>query len=190
MKFDFVAVGQHVIDRGNGKYPDGEFDCGCIYASPAVFSPDGDMWIYYMGGNGQHTDFRESSLGRAKWKKDKFAALTPRKNEKDSVIATSRMCVLGNTLELLADHMEGVADADLEVEVAPNWSELAIEGFSFSDSKVTENGDKLKIEFTGHSLEELKDQKVVFKIRFKGYKLWAINGDIKAAEHRLFEGLI
>mgnify|MGYP000337081740 FL=1 len=100
------------------------------------------------------------------------------------------MCVLGNTLELLADHMEGVADADLEVEVAPNWSELAIEGFSFSDSKVTENGDKLKIEFTGHSLEELKDQKVVFKIRFKGYKLWAINGDIKAAEHRLFEGLI
>ena len=90
----------------------------------------------------------------------------------------------------LADHMEGVADADLEVEVAPNWSELAIEGFSFSDSKVTENGDKLKIEFTGHSLEELKDQKVVFKIRFKGYKLWAINGDIKAAEHRLFEGLI
>ena len=59
-----------------------------------------------------------------------------------------------------------------------------------SDSKVTENGDKLKIEFTGHSLEELKDQKVVFKIRFKGYKLWAINGDIKAAEHRLFEGLI
>ena len=41
-----------------------------------------------------------------------------------------------------------------------------------------------------HSLEELKDQKVVFKIRFKGYKLWAINGDIKAAEHRLFEGLI
>ena len=190
LKFDFVAVGQHVIDRGNGKYPDGEFDCGCIYASPAVFSPDGDMWIYYMGGNGQHTNFRESSLGRAKWKKDKFAALTPRKNEKDSVIATSRMCVLGYTLELLADHMEGVADADLEVEVAPNWSELAIEGFSFSDSKVTENGDKLKIEFTGHSLEELKDQKVVFKIRFKGYKLWAINGDIKAAEHRLFEGLI
>lgn len=190
LKFDFVAVGQHVIDRGNGKYPDGEFDCGCIYASPAVFSPDGDMWIYYMGGNGQHTNFRESSLGRAKWKKDKFAALTPRKNEKDSVIATSRMCVLGNTLELLADHMEGVADADLEVEVAPNWSEPAIEGFSFSDSKVTENGDKLKIEFTGHSLEELKDQKVVFKIRFKGYKLWAINGDIKAAEHRLFEGLI
>lgn len=55
---------------------------------------------------------------------------------------------------------------------------------------MTENGDKLKIEFTGHSLEELKDQKVVFKIRFKGYKLWAINGDIKAAEHRLFEGLI
>ena len=25
LKFDFVAVGQHVIDRGNGKYPDGEF---------------------------------------------------------------------------------------------------------------------------------------------------------------------
>ena len=70
------------------------------------------------------------------------------------------MCVLGNTLELLADHMEGVADADLEVEVAPNWSELAIEGFSFSDSKVTENGDKLKIEFTGHSLEELKIRKL------------------------------
>ena len=63
-KFDFAAMDQAVIPRGDGHYPDGEFDNSCIYASSPV--TDGQkVWIYYMGGNGQHTNFRESSLGRA-----------------------------------------------------------------------------------------------------------------------------
>ena len=75
-KFDFVAAGQHLIERGAGSYPDGEFDCRCIYASPPVMAPDGRMWVYYMGGNGCHTNWRESALGRAEWQPDKFAAVS------------------------------------------------------------------------------------------------------------------
>ena len=79
-KFDFAAMDQAVIPRGDGHYPDGEFDNSCIYASSPV--TDGQkVWIYYMGGNGQHTNFRESSLGRAYWEVDKFACWTGRKNQ-------------------------------------------------------------------------------------------------------------
>ena len=35
-KFDFAAMDQAVIPRGDGHYPDGEFDNSCIYASSPV----------------------------------------------------------------------------------------------------------------------------------------------------------
>lgn len=188
-KFDFAAFGQHVIERGKGKYPDGEFDCGCIYASPPVFSPEGEMWIYYMGGNGQHTNFRETSLARAKWKANKFAALVPKKQDQESIVVTSRMKVTGNRLELLADHIDGISDADIQVQIAPTWNSEPFEGFDYENSCVTEEGDKLIICFNGErKMQELAGQKLIMKFKFKGYKLWAVRGDLETAEHRLWEG--
>lgn len=190
-KFDFAAFGQHVIPRGKGKYPDGEYDCGCIYASPPVITPDGEMWIYYMGGNGRHTNFRETSLARARWYPDKFAALLSRDPEKESCIATNWMRVTGDRLELLADCAEGQKDAFLEVQAAPSWNKPAFEGFDYGDSCVAREGDRLYISFeNGHKLSELAGQRMVFKIRFKGYKLWAVKGDLEIADHRLWEGSV
>ena len=61
-----------LIPRGKGKYGKGDFDCGCIYASAPVIIGD-KTYFYYMGGNGQHTNFRETSLSRAYVEKDHFA---------------------------------------------------------------------------------------------------------------------
>lgn len=190
-KFDFVANDQFVIERGKGSYPDGDFDCGCIYASPLVVSPDNEAWIYYMGGNGRHTNFRESSLARAKWKPGKFASLTPRKFETESMIATSRMGILGNKLEILADKIPGVLDGYLKVQILPDLASPALDGYDYEECIVEEKNGKLSISYEGkNGLQEILNQKVAFKIKFKGYRLWSIEGDIEMAEHRLWEGFV
>lgn len=189
-KFDFVAPGQHLIERGAGKYPDGEFDCRCLYASPPVMAPDGRMWVYYMGGNGCHTNWRESALGRAEWKPDKFAALAPRVPERESVLATCRLRVEGGRLELLADPVwaEAGSDCMIRAEISTFWNQEALEGFSYADSSVSRGEDGWwSIRFAG-DLARLKGQKVSLKIRMRGTKLWALRGDLLLAEHRLWEG--
>ena len=187
-KFDFVAAGQHLIERGAGAYPDGDFDCGCIYASPPVMSPDGKMWVYYMGSNGRHTNWRDGSLGRAEWKPDKFAALTPRQPERDSVIATCRLRVSGGNLEILADVVEHGGEYKLEAELSPFWNSQPFDGFSYSDSRAEQKADGWwSIRFAG-GMEQLAGEKVSLKLRMRNVKLWALRGDVEMAEHRLWEG--
>ena len=173
-KFDFVAAGQHLIERGAGAYPDGDFDCGCIYASPPVMSSDGKMWVYYMGSNGRHTNWRDGSLGRAEWKPDKFAALTPRQP--------------GGSLEVLADVVEHGGEYKLEAELSPFWNSQPFDGFSYSDSRVEQKADGWwSIRFAG-GMEQLAGEKVSLKLRLRNVKLWALRGDVEMAEHRLWEG--
>lgn len=187
-KFDFVAAGQHLIQRGAGVYLDGDFDCGCIYASPPVTSPDGKMWVYYMGSNGRHTNWRDGALGRAEWKPDKFAALTPRQPERDSVVATCRLRVSGEKLEILADVVENAGEYKLEAELSPFWNSRPFDGFSYGDSRVEQNaGGWWSVRFAG-GLEQLAGEKVSLKLRLRNVKLWALRGDVEMAEHRLWEG--
>ncbi len=189
--FDFVAYGQKLIPRGEGSYPDGAFDSSCIYASPPVLDPDGSMWIYYMGGNGCHTNFRESSLARARWEADKFAALEPRDSEETSITATCRLDVTGNALEILADPVNPEKPCKMEIALHTFWNQDALDGFGYENSRGEKTQDGwLRVEFEGHSLEELKDQKVCIKLRTENVKLWAVRGDLAMKEHRLWEGAI
>lgn len=187
-RFDFVAAGQHLIPRGNGRYPDGAFDCGCIYASPPVMTPEGEMWLYYMGGNGCHTNFRESSLGRARWQPDQFAALTPRRPDMDSMLATCRLRVDGAMLEVLAEPVDVEKEWQLEAEISPFWNSAPFEGFSYGESHCErfENG-WISIRFE-QGLGSLTGEKASLKLRFKNLKVWAVQGDVVQAEHRLWEG--
>ena len=193
-KFDFVAAGQHLIPRSPGSYPDGPFDCGCIYASPPVMTPEGELWLYYMGGNGRHTNWRETSLARAKWEADKFAALVPGNGERESVLATNRLLVEGGRLEILADPYESDRQSAagmefrIEAEISPFWNTEPFDGFSYHDSRVEPGeGGWYSIRFE-KGLESLKGQKVSLKLRLRGAKAWAIRGDIALAGHRLWEG--
>ncbi|MBO9607161.1 MAG: hypothetical protein J7639_14470 [Paenibacillaceae bacterium] len=67
-----VCPGQSFITLGAGSYPTGDADCGAIYASVPVFRGD-EMNLYYGGGNGRHTAFRETSLLLARLGADRFA---------------------------------------------------------------------------------------------------------------------
>ena len=86
---------RRLFQEVTGIIRDGEFDNSCIYASSPV--TDGQkVWIYYMGGNGQHTNFRESSLGRAYWEADKFACWTEKNEGMESILTTTTLTVSGN----------------------------------------------------------------------------------------------
>ncbi|HIQ75162.1 MAG TPA: hypothetical protein IAA51_12185 [Candidatus Cottocaccamicrobium excrementipullorum] len=184
-KFDFAVFEENILDRGSGRYPDGEFDCGCIFAGPPIVDPDGRLWVYYMGGNGCHTNFRETSLARASWEADKFAALIPRDKEMKSVVITSRIQFTGNCLEILADSLTEAQCLYMEVEVAPSWNKQGIDKFSFHESILKPLGDGwYAIRFENGNLEELKGKRVVLKFRFREAKLWALRGDFHIAEYK------
>ncbi len=67
-----VQPGRPWIPMGQGTYPHGEADCGCIYASAPVCR-DGEILLYYGGSNGRHNDWREGSLNLARLRQDGFA---------------------------------------------------------------------------------------------------------------------
>lgn len=105
-RFDWIEPGARLIGRGPGRYPDGAWDCGCVYASPPV-EIDGKLCVYYMGGNGRHTDFRETGLGRAWLEKDKFAFYEQKDGAGDAVITLREANFYGSRMRVLADVDDG-----------------------------------------------------------------------------------
>lgn len=184
-KFDFVAPGKPVIKRGCGRYPDGDFDNSCIYASQPVENPDGSLWVYYMGGNGRHTNFRESSLGRAYWEADKFAAYVPKNLDRDCTLTTSTLEFREPYLELLASPVDPERRVSLTASVHSIWTEEALEGFSMEDSRVTFENGWYRIRWAEDCLSQKKG---CMRIKFSNLKIWAVQGGFELCGHRLWEG--
>lgn len=183
-KFDFAAMDQAVIPRGDGHYPDGEFDNSCIYASSPV--TDGQkVWIYYMGGNGQHTNFRESSLGRAYWEADKFACWTEKNEGMESILTTTTLTLGGNYIEVLADEADAEKDWELMASVHPVWTENAYEGLGMEDAVTEKFGRWIRISWKG---KKLPDKSGCIRFQFKNLKIWAVRGELEYKGHRLWEG--
>ena len=173
--FDSVAKGQYVIPRGQGKYPDGEFDCGCVYATVPI-EEDGKLWIYYMGGNGQHTNFRETSFGRGYLEKDRFAYYQQRSCERSSTLATSNFHIFGEQVEILADIEQ---QGSLKVAFYDRWNGQAYEGFDFSDCKIQkQESGWYSISFSKPMLE-LGVHPVCMMLQFEGAKIYAIQGELE-----------
>jgi hypothetical protein len=186
--FDFVSLGQSVIPRGRGHYPTGDFDCGCIYASVPVKGADGTLWVYYMGGNGCHTNFRETSLARAYWQPDRFAAIEPKKKERESLITSCKLKFQGEGLEILAEPVDSTKPFLLQAQLHHLWTKEPVCGFQFEESYVTEKEDGWKVIRWKKGLENLTGESGCLKIRFTNLKVWAIQGDICLDGHRLWEG--
>lgn len=185
IKFDFAAMGQPVLPRGKGCYPEGEFDNSCIYASPPVSGEDGRLLVYYMGGNGRHTNFRESALGRAVWEKDEFAAYVPVKAEEESVLITNTIEFEKAKLYVLAEKLEEEKDSFMEASIHPVWTEKAFEGFLGDQCQVSQNGKWYQICW---NQEELPVKRGCICLRTKNMKIWAVKGDFCLFGHRLWEG--
>jgi hypothetical protein len=75
VRWNRVRRGEALIPRGEGSYPDGTYDCGCIYAAAPLLVGD-TVFLYYGGSNGKHTDFREGSFNLATLPRGRFAGYT------------------------------------------------------------------------------------------------------------------
>lgn len=184
--FDRVAPYQYLIPRGKGRYPDGEFDCGGIFASPPVDMGD-KLCIYYMGYNGRHTGCRETTFARGFLKKDRFAWYEPREASREGIISTCPVHFFGSHLAVLADVGEGGA---ISAAVCPKYDGSPYEGYSYEDSELTpeENG-YIRISFRGKSLADLRAVPACVVIRFRNTKLYALRGDLVRRADRHYEGV-
>lgn len=101
-----VAFGENFMERGSGSYPEGAFDCGCIYAGTPVAEGE-RLYFYYMGGNGRHTSFRETSFSRGYIQKDCFAFYRQKNPEHVAVLTTVPFFMYGRRLYILGRAKEG-----------------------------------------------------------------------------------
>ncbi len=183
-KFDAVASGQPFIRRGEGSYPTGAYDCGCIYASTPVDAGD-RLWFYYMGGNGRHTDYRETSLARGWLRKDRFACYEPKKDGSPAVLTTAQLLLGEGPVTLTADIAEG---GYVRASLRDAWNEAALPGFAEEDCTLEKIGDGLyRFRFAGE-VSALRERPVCMALRFGGARLYALGGDVVLHAHRLWEG--
>lgn len=171
--FEYVDAGSSLIPRGQGKYPTGAFDCGCIYAAAPV-EIDGRWCIYYMGGNGQHTNFRETSFARAFLEKDKFASLSPVHPDRESLVSTMGFHFYGETLELL---LEGDL-SQIQVALYNKWNGCAMPGYDFENCHFAPSADGYVRVCFDKPLLNLDIQNPCLMIRMKNCQLFAVRGDL------------
>lgn len=173
VNWDRIAPGEHFIPRGRGRYPDGEYDCGCCFASAPVEEGD-QLRIYYMGGNGSHYKFRETGLCLAMVHKDRLAGISPVAEELESVYTTILMQLNSSGICLSADIKEGGSIAAALL----NQEGTEIEGYGFEQFsyKLLNNG-MYELLWNERSLDYVLKE-FYLKLRFNGAVLYNIKGDM------------
>ena len=179
-KFEWVGEGQNFIPRGSGHYPDGQFDCGCIYASIPV-EIDGRLYFYYMGGNGRHTDYRETSFARCSIEKDHFAYYQTLEDEKEGVLTTAGLFAFGNSLEILA---EVEPDGYIVCELTDSSGVTRKPAFEERLSRPVTGSGWQTVLFEDFELTQVKELPVSLRFRFKHARLYGLRGDIHVLPHR------
>lgn len=180
MGWESIGSGNHFIPRGEGEYGEGEFDCGCVY-STAPLEIDGKLWFYYMGGNGQHTNYRETSFARGYVEKDKFAFYETKNKEKEAVLQTRQMNVYGDNLRILAE-IEDEGSLSVAFVVGDG---KAIEGFEHENCIITEDKDGwYDISYKDKKITAVENQSIKMEIKFKDSKLFALEGEIAVNRYR------
>lgn len=173
VNWDRTAPGQPFIPRGKGMYPNGEYDCGCCFASAPVEDKE-QLRIYYMGGNGSHYRFRETGLCLATVHKDKLAGIAPVKGDDEAVYTTIRMQLNSSGLCLSADLKEGGSFTAALVDAGHK----EIEGYGFEEFSyaLMENG-LYDLKWNQRPLDFILKE-FCLKLRFKNAVLYNIKGDM------------
>lgn len=119
-----AVTGENFMERGNGHYPDGEFDCGCIFAAAPVAEGE-RLYFYYMGGNGRHTAFRETSFSRGYIEKDCFVCCTQKNAGQEAVLTTNPFFFYGKKLSVL---VRAGAEASVVIEALDKEGRVRMKG--------------------------------------------------------------
>ena len=175
--FDWIEPESTLLERGEGKYPDGAWDSGCIYASSPV-EIDNKLWIYYMGGNGPHTSFRETALGRASLDKDKFAYYGPNDSTKEMIVTLRPASFYGKKLKILADIAE---TGWIKFEIL-DPEDISLNAKVLGSTTIKEQIDTPEKGWYNMALGlptfSNSDDTLVIRLRANRAKIYAIEGDL------------
>lgn len=171
--WEIVCPDEAVIPRGLGRYPTGDFDNGCVYASAPV-ALDGRLAVYYIGSNGPHTDFREGALGLAWLDEDKFAFYGAADPTDEWLLATAPFSVFGDELDVLVEVDPG---GYLEVELRRDT--VPIEGFGRNETRRIAASGWARMVFS-RGTETLAGEKVSFWFHGRGARIFALRGTLES----------
>lgn len=161
--WNYIEPNSYFIERGEGEYQD-SFDSGCIFSSTPV-EIDDKTYFYYIGGNGQHTNFREGSLARAYVEKDHFAYMGVKNSNEEAIVYTNGFIFLEDNIYLDAQIEEG---GYINIELLENNHE------KIEDIKVEliKEGDRYRLKFN-----KWRDRKLTrLQIKMKNAKIYSIEG--------------
>jgi len=132
-----------------------------------------------MGGNGQHTNFRETSLGRAWIQKDEIAYYEANDSSRDAILTLRPAQFYGDHLNILAQIGEKgciqceILDAQNRSYLLKNDNKTAIS----SKMLATESGwNTLRLE--NNCLSSLYDRPLSLRLTLRNAKIYAIEGDL------------
>jgi hypothetical protein len=101
-----LCPGEQLIPLGEGAYPTGVYDCGCIYAAAPVIR-DGMIQLYYGASNGLHNNWREGSFALATLPIDRFAGYVPEIENERGVLQTVAMVAQDDSLSVNVECFAG-----------------------------------------------------------------------------------
>ncbi len=167
-----VCPGQALIPRGPGSYPDGAYDCGCIYAAAPLLHGD-EILIYYGGGNGGHNDWRESSLNLATLGRDRFAGYVPQDSRAPATLLTAPLRLTGEKLSINAELFAGGA-----IRASLIGSDgAALTGFEYEDCLAVKSGGlACELSWRGENPLRYRGETLRLLFELNKAKLYAVTG--------------
>lgn len=171
VNWERICPGDALIPRGEGVYPDGACDCGCVYAA-APFVHDGAIRIYYGGSNGLHNNWREGSLNLASLDVDRFAGYVPAAARHTATLETNPLKLSGERLTLNAEIEPGGSIRAMLL----NGGGSELSGFGLDDClPVTKGGASCELRWRARDGAELGRQSLRLVLEFQQAKLYALN---------------
>ncbi len=171
-----ICPGQALIPRGAGSYPDGEHDCGCIYAAAPIVQGD-KVLLYYGGSNGLHNGWREGSFNLATLPLDRFAGYRSLARPGKALLTTAPLRVTGAGITLNADIDAGGSIRAALIDVAG----AALPGFGLDYSlPLREGGLALALRWRERTIAELARQPIRLQLELNAATAYAIGGATRA----------
>ncbi|MFH1005903.1 MAG: hypothetical protein V1800_00185 [Candidatus Latescibacterota bacterium] len=161
VKWERICPGETLIPRG----PEGTFDCGCLFGAAHPIRKNNELWLYYGGSDGPHSNWRRGGFGLARLREDGFAGMEPVRKDGIGTLATRPIVCGGRDLRVTAD----AAGGTLRVGI------LGAEGYGL-DECLPIRGDvtRARVTWRGVGLASLGDRPLQLQFELRSAKLYAI----------------
>jgi hypothetical protein len=127
MDWKRICKGEQWIPLGEGlaNYPNGDYDCGCIFPAVHPIQRGEQIHVYYGGSNGCHTQMREGSFCLATVQKDGFAGYRPRDPKAEALVYTNDFLHRDGVLGITANIDGGQVRAEIRNEHGESLQEFS-----------------------------------------------------------------